>query len=86
MLPLPLNNLPMPMPATAHRPSTGRAARTRANSSRPTARDTQVDFTIARNDIAMIFMSPDLYFDAFEQPMDLRKFDLNKHVTAGLNL
>ncbi len=44
MLPLPLNNLPMPMPATAHRPSMARAARTRAHSSRPKARDTRVDF------------------------------------------
>ena len=86
MLPLPLNNLPMPMPATAHRPSTARAARTQAHSSRTKARDTRVDFTIAREDIAMIYMSPDPYFDAFEQPMDLRNFDLNKHVTAGLNL
>ncbi len=84
MLPLPLNNLPMP--TTAHSPSTARAARTRANSSRPKARDTGLDFTIARDDIAMIYMSPDPYFDAFEQPMDLHKFDLTKHVTAGLNL
>jgi len=34
----------------------------------------------------MIYMSPDLYFDAFEQPMDLRKVDFTKHATVGLNL
>ena len=34
----------------------------------------------------MIYMSPDPYFDAFEHPMDLRKVDLTKHATAGLNL
>jgi hypothetical protein len=34
----------------------------------------------------MIYMSSDTYFDAFEQPIDLRKFDLAKHATAGLSL
>jgi hypothetical protein len=34
----------------------------------------------------MIYISPDPYFDAFEHPMDLRKVDLTKHTTAGLNL
>ena len=34
----------------------------------------------------MIYMSPDPYFDAFEQPIDLRKVDLTKHATADLNL
>ncbi len=34
----------------------------------------------------MIYMSPNPYFDACEQPPDLRKFDLGKHATAGLNL
>ncbi len=34
----------------------------------------------------MIYMSPDPYFDAFEQPLDLRKFDFTKHATAGLSL
>ncbi len=34
----------------------------------------------------MVYMSPDPYFDAFEQPLDLQKFDYTKHPTAGLSL
>ena len=34
----------------------------------------------------MIYMSPDPFFDAFEQPLDLRKFVLAKHATTGINL
>ena len=36
--------------------------------------------------MAMIYMSPDLYFDACEQPLNIWKFDLGKHATTGLNL
>ena len=34
----------------------------------------------------MIYMSPDPYGRTFEEPLDLRKFDLSKHPTAGLRL
>ena len=34
----------------------------------------------------MIYLSPDPYYDAFEQPLDLRKFDIATHATAGLSL
>ncbi len=34
----------------------------------------------------MINMSTNPYFDTFEQPMNLCKFDLGKHATACLNL
>jgi hypothetical protein len=36
--------------------------------------------------MAMVYMSPNPYFDAFEQPLDLQKFDYTKHPTAGLSL
>ena len=36
--------------------------------------------------MAMIYLSPDPYYDAFEQPLDLRKFDIATHATAGLSL
>ena len=36
--------------------------------------------------MAMVYMSPDPYFDAFEEVIDLRKFDLKLHRTAGLCL
>ena len=84
MLPLPLNNLPTP--PTEQRQYAARAARTQMSSSCHKTRGTRLDFNLTRDDIAMIYMSPDPYFDAFEQPIDLRKVDLTKHVTAGLNL
>ena len=36
--------------------------------------------------MAMVYMSPDPYFEAFEEVIDLRKFDLTQHRTAGLCL
>jgi hypothetical protein len=41
---------------------------------------------INRLDMAKIYMSPDPFFEAFEQPIDLRDFNLNNHPTAGLSL
>ncbi len=36
--------------------------------------------------MAMVYMSPDPYFESFKQQIDLRQFDLTKHSTAGLSL
>jgi hypothetical protein len=36
--------------------------------------------------MAMVYMSPDLYHEAFEQTLDLRKFNFYHHPTAGLGL
>ncbi len=44
------------------------------------------DFHIGVQDTMMVYMSPDPYHDAFEQSVDLRKFDLTKHATSGLSL
>jgi hypothetical protein len=44
------------------------------------------DYNITRNDMAMIYMSPGPYFEAFEEVIDMARFDLNKHRTAGLCL
>jgi len=52
----------------------------------PKAIDIMVDFNISRNDMAMIYRSPDSYYHAFEQPLDLRKFNIATHATAGLSL
>jgi hypothetical protein len=43
-------------------------------------------FKISKTNMAMIYMSPDPYFDAFEQPLDLRQFNLHRHPTTGLSL
>jgi hypothetical protein len=36
--------------------------------------------------MVMVYMSPDPYHESFEQTVDLRKFDLSKHPTGGLEL
>ena len=38
------------------------------------------------HDLTTVYMSPDPYFEAFEEIIDLRKYDLAKHRTAGLCL
>jgi hypothetical protein len=53
-------------------------------------RNKKLDIMTAGNinclDMAMIYMSPDPIFEAFEQPINLRGFNLNNHPTAGLSL
>jgi hypothetical protein len=41
---------------------------------------------IRKQDMALVYMSPNPYHEAFEQTMDLRKFDWSRHPTAGLEL
>jgi hypothetical protein len=48
--------------------------------------DIMTGYDIGRDNMSMIYMSPDPYFDSFEQPLDLRKCDIMKHPTRGLNL
>jgi hypothetical protein len=43
-------------------------------------------YDIGPNDMATIYMSPDPYFEAFEQPINFRKFDPSQHPTLGLSL
>jgi hypothetical protein len=53
---------------------------------RPKAIDIMTAFKISKTNMAMISMSPDPYFDAFKQPLDLRQFDQDKHPTVRLSL
>jgi hypothetical protein len=48
--------------------------------------DIMTNYNIGQDIMAMVYMSPDLYFDAFKQPLNLQKFDYTKHPTAGLSL
>jgi hypothetical protein len=41
---------------------------------------------LSKKDMAMVYMSPDPYFEAFKEVIDFRKFNLSKHCTAGLCL
>jgi hypothetical protein len=49
----------------------------------PTASDIVIEYNITRQDMALIYMSPDPYYEAFEEVMDIRRFDLSRHRTAG---
>ena len=44
------------------------------------------EFHIGAQDMATLYMSPDPYHEAFEQTVNLRKFDLSKHPTGGMIL
>jgi hypothetical protein len=41
-------------------------------------------YLIGSSNMVMIYVSPDLYGTAFEEELDLWKFDLQRHATAGL--
>ncbi len=43
-------------------------------------------FLLGKNDMATIYLLPNPYFDAFEEVIDIRRFDKDKHGTAGLCL
>ncbi len=44
------------------------------------------EFLLGKNDMATIYLLPNPYFDAFEEVIDIRSFDICKHGTAGLCL
>ncbi len=63
-------------------PSCSVIARTKFGS----ASDIVTEIMLSKKDMATIYMSPDPYFEAFKEVIDLRKFNLTKHCTAGLCL
>ncbi len=79
---LPLRTLTVEAP----RPTWARAAHIKNKKGRNLAAELVNDFHIGGQDMMMVYMSPDPYHDAFEQSVDLRKFDLTKHATGGLSL
>jgi hypothetical protein len=48
------------------------------------AADVVAEYLIGSNDMAMIYISPDPFGSAFEEEINLRKFNFNTHRTAGL--
>jgi hypothetical protein len=77
---------PLPLRSTAQPTQfTAAAARvTAVPSSGSTALDIVTEFLIGSHDMAMIYMSPDPYGRTFKKEIDLRKWDLTKHRTAGM--
>jgi hypothetical protein len=43
-------------------------------------------YLIGKRNMSTLYMLPDPYYNSFDEIIDLRKFDLNKHCTAGLCL
>jgi hypothetical protein len=80
---------PLPLRETAFsRPILAAAARVRLppDAPPPTASDIVLEYNITCQDMALIYMSPDPYHEAFEEIMDICRFDFNRHRTAGLCL
>jgi hypothetical protein len=82
---------PLPLRLTdAPNSHNARAARTRVTptplSNRDLTSQTVTAYLIGPHDMDMIYMSTHPYSRTFEEPLDLRKFDLSKHPTAGLCL
>ena len=65
-----------------------RAARVKSKDDNKTkkqiAADVVAEYLIGSNDMAMIYVSLDPFGSAFEEEINLRKFDFNTHRTAGL--
>jgi hypothetical protein len=63
---------------------TSSAQASQVRSSNPS--DIVSEYLIGKHNMATVYMSPDPYFEAFEEIIDLRKLDIHKHHTAGLCL
>jgi hypothetical protein len=93
LVPNKCTNLPLPlgtMTSSSHsRPIAAKAALVLAHTDstpaprmvrHPKAINIMTAFEISKTNMAMIYMSPNPYFDAFEHPLDLRQFNLDKHL------
>ena len=82
-----LSPLPLRVTNTPHAIA-ARAARVKSKDDNKTkkqiAADVVAEYLIGSHDMAMIYVSPDLFGLAFEEELDLRKVDLTAHRTAGL--
>jgi hypothetical protein len=80
---------PLPLQVTETPHTVGaRAARARSPEDHRSKKDLAAkvvsQYLIGTSNMAMIYVSPDLYGTAFEEKLNLRKFDLQRHATAGL--
>jgi hypothetical protein len=93
LTPLPLRETlaaPRPLTAAAARTyaltkyslSTAKAAPVRSTS----PSDIVTEYLIGKHDMATIYMSPDPYFETFEEIINLQKFNIQTHCTGGLSL
>jgi hypothetical protein len=78
MLPLPLCETELPHPLTA--------AAARVWVSNPVALEIATEYDITRGNLATVYMSPDPFFGAFEEDINLCKWSYDTHHTAGMAL
>jgi hypothetical protein len=82
--PLPLRVTDTPQPHVI----AARAARVKSKDDNKTkkqiAADVVAEYLIGSDDMAIIYVSPDPFGSAFEEDINLCKFDFNTHRTAGL--
>jgi hypothetical protein len=78
MVPLPLRETALSCPIVAE------AARVPMTPS--DAASIVTAYGIGKDDMATVYMSPDPFFDAFEEDLDLCKWSFDKHHTASLSL
>jgi hypothetical protein len=78
--PLLLRILPAPVSLAA------RAARVKfpGQSKKSITADVITKYLIGAKDLAMVYISPDPIYGAFEEELDLQKFDISRHSTTGL--
>ncbi len=76
MLSLPLWETALPCPYTAA------AARVRVLA--PVALEIVTEYNINRSNMATVYMSPDPFFGAFKEEINLQKWSFEKHRTAGI--
>jgi hypothetical protein len=78
MLPLPLWETALPQPIAAAAACVWATALEAAT--------IVLDYGIAKADMATVYMSPDPFFDAFDEDLGLRKWSFDKHCTTSLSL
>ncbi len=77
-------HLPLRTILEEYHSTTARAARAKAPTRKDIAAGLVDDFQIGKQDMALIYMSPNPYHEAFLETIHLQKFDPTKHSTAGL--
>ncbi len=78
-LPLCISAAPIPFGAHVAR------VKSPAKSKKDIAAEVVMEYLIGAKDMAMVYISPDPFYGAFKEELDLCKFDLSRHSTAGLN-
>ncbi len=79
---------PLPLRISATPVSFGaRAARVKspAMSKKDITAEVVREYSIGKADVAMIYISPHPFYGAFKEELDLCKFNLSRHSTAGMN-